>query len=257
MFHRAYSLDITNFDKNVLKINKEQTITGLWKLSKVLIAGDLNDVIINGLNLVKDILRYDVTDVTVMAPKTFRNVIVDQLNCTTCIVQGCNLNEWIRNAVTRTGENVIKGKVSVVTAEVEEVFTNNTINGLIFGPNTMLTKSTEQIFDTDLVILSTLDRKQRIEITGLDVNTLNGFDVDFLGNVATRGSANKRIESRINFIQPVVIGDLVCTGDVFGVNMTAMVAPDEQIEEKFIKLSGELDRYYSIAERIHYGYQGT
>lgn len=69
------------------------------------------DVLVNGLNLNTDVMRYDQINI-VTGPKTVENLTVDILKLHRNItIQGVDVLDWLENAVLTTGSfNIKTGK---------------------------------------------------------------------------------------------------------------------------------------------------
>lgn len=69
---------------------------------------------INGLDMQKDIVRYDVDFNNVTGLKKCHYLVVDDLKCEdNCIIQDVDVKEWFAQAVFLIGNHTIHGKVTL------------------------------------------------------------------------------------------------------------------------------------------------
>ena len=111
-------IDFSNWANNVLLQNEKQLIQGKLKFN-TFEAKELNtNGTINNIDILKDILRYDLDNVTVEGEKTFENVRVLNLSITQGKkIQGVDIDEWRKSLMSRNNDSIIYGDVILDKAE--------------------------------------------------------------------------------------------------------------------------------------------
>lgn len=117
----GHSIKIEEFDQNVLKNGVDQEITEEWSIGEAIVAGDINSLI-NGLDMVVDVVRYSNVINNITAVKSFDGVAVRNINCKNgCTLIGVDIGDWISKLAFAGGNYTIQG-TTVIEAPI---FYNN------------------------------------------------------------------------------------------------------------------------------------
>ncbi|XP_053685730.1 uncharacterized protein LOC128735261 [Sabethes cyaneus] len=230
--------DIVDFDRNVLKKNVEQTITGHWTFHDVEVHGAYNLTTINNLDLRKDILLADAPHATFTGSKQFENIHVRSLRCEApCIIQGVDFTEWFANAVRLTGNHTIEGVTYLdsptITGEVESF---GPVNNITFDEDHLLLKSIPQTIKGNLYVKTKFPEKNLIyplTVENLEVKTINGKNFnEFVANLARTDQSPLTIKTPVTLTQPLEARSIE-TGNntIFGVHINSLAQKLEFDEE--------------------------
>lgn len=182
--------DIVDFDRNVLKKNVAQTITGHWTFHDVEIEGGLNLTTINGLDLQKDILLNNAQQATFTGSKQFENIYIRKLRCAApCFIQGVDFTEWFANSVRLDKNNTIEGVTYLESPTIlGDIECLGPVNNITFDKDHLLLKSVPQTIKGNLYVKTKFPEKNLIypsSIEMLEVKTINGKNFnDFVRNLA-------------------------------------------------------------------------
>ncbi|CAD7089342.1 unnamed protein product [Hermetia illucens] len=177
------TINISDFALNTLREDIYQEITGEWKIFNAIVEGDLNNVRINGLNLVDDVLRYDVTTTQkITAPKNFTNLIIADLECAEhATINKIDILDWLRNSAFIYGNYTIQGTTTIDDITVyEDVTVFGTVNGVKFDEKHLLLVDTNQTIHGNVVMGAEFEKTHQIKplsIEHMDVETINGVNV--------------------------------------------------------------------------------
>lgn len=101
------------FDQSVFKKDINQLITEEWYIADVNVAGDINSLI-NGLDVVTDVVRYSSPINNVTASKSFESVAVSNLNCQIgSTLMDVDVVDWISKVAFVNGNYTIQGSTVI------------------------------------------------------------------------------------------------------------------------------------------------
>lgn len=234
------------FAKNVFRINGDQNITGKWTMASVEIEGELTEgTLINGLNFDTDIVRDDEKGIINIAGfKSFSNLTIDKLICDEpCILKDTDITKWLGTFIYPNQKNIITGKLTVDKINADNVKTDRPINGIFFNTDTILTKSTDQIINGNVTIIA-----DEVLIQNLTVNQINSQPAEFLKDLWRKGDTNP-IESQVNFVQPIIVGDLNFDGKMFGVRKDEMDLKLSEADLLYERMVNEVEKFDNVLKR--------
>ncbi|XP_059612245.1 uncharacterized protein LOC132258787 [Phlebotomus argentipes] len=250
------TVKIEELDERAAKMIGNQTISGQWRLKSVIVEGDLENSRINGLNVEEDLLRYDVERNNVTGLKRLHHLVAENVKCgeKNCLVQGVNVVQWFADAVFLIGNHTIHDTVTLKRAVFHtDITVHGRVNNITFDRDTVLTKDCRQVIQGNVYIDNrSKDRSKLHSLTlhRLNATRINGKDVeDFLTNVALQSDGANPVESLVVFEKPLVVENLQCRGNLFGMNMSGRQEEMEMAQELSV-LERKLKRLYEKAQTI-------
>ncbi|XP_039440737.1 uncharacterized protein LOC120421572 [Culex pipiens pallens] len=254
-------IDIVDFDKHVLKKDVPQTITGNWTFHNVEVRGPFNLTTLNGLDLRRDILWQDATEVVFTAPKQFDNLHVHNIICPDpCLIQGVDINEWFANSVRKSRNHTIEGVTTVEAATfLGDIEVLGLVNNVTFDREHLLLKSVPQTIKGDLTLRTKFPELNLIypsSIEELEVETINGKNFDeFMANLARRNQETLTVRTPVTLTRTLQAQN-VDTGNntIFGVNINQLLREVEYGDQlsKYESKLRSLDMVgQSLVETLH------
>ena len=215
--------------------------------------GDYNGRV-NGLNIKTDVLHAGNVDTAVITgKKTFHTLDVDNLHASH--INGIDMNDWLQNAVrTNTHEEqFIDGHVEFrKPVFTNDVWADGPVNGIMFTPETILTKSGEGQVINGNVILETMTT-QEIKPSFVEQLYLNyGINDKNLTNIYmnTFKSGDQRIESNsVTFDKTVLTGFLDVDKNIYDVNIGEFLKKSET-SNKMIKFQNNLEHLMDVGRSL-------
>lgn len=204
---------------------------------------------INGLNFQNDVMRYDVDLNTVTAVKTFQNLNVNKIHCTSCIIQGVDILDWSSRSVYNKQNFIIKGITTIENSVIKQLRVYGLVNNMSFIEGNLLTSNTDQIINTNVYVSS----GEPTIIDNLDAETVNHRNVeDFYNNVVVKDEIDSTRNlnfSNLEFINPVRITNLDCQGTLFGLNVTELNL-EMEAGDFISKYKNEIDQIQSTRDLV-------
>ncbi|GAB0097439.1 hypothetical protein DMENIID0001_130760 [Sergentomyia squamirostris] len=244
------TVKVEDLAENAAKLGGNQTITGNWTVQDVIVDGDVENDLINGVNI-EDFMRKDVEFNNVTGLKRLHHLVMQNLQCEgRCIVQDVNINQWFADAVFLIGNHTIHDTVTLRAGIFHtDITVHGLVNNITFNPDTILTKDNDQIIEGNIYIDNRSKDKTRLHsltFHKLDTVMVNDENVDdFLTNVATTKDysiGTNFVETPVVFEKPLTVQNLQCPGHLFGMNMSELTEEMElaqdlsTIEKKLTKL---------------------
>lgn len=148
-------MKIDEFAKSILRLGHVQTISGNWKIKKLVVHGDFVGVI-NGLNFYEDVLHTGNWKTAVVTGSKFIGSI-NAYSIKTTYINGVDIIDWVQNAILLNSSTAqsIDEHVDLASPSVfyDNIDVTGAVNGITLNPSTVLTKSGEgQIINGDVTI---------------------------------------------------------------------------------------------------------
>lgn len=251
IYNRDEGINIHYFSENVFRASGEQTITGKWTIAEVNLQGPLDpSTKVNGLNLATDLVNCDDRyPINITGIKTFSNLTINRLICDEpCIIKNIDIEKWFDSFANPNQKNYINGKLTVNNLNATHIITDRPINGIIFNSDTILTKNTDQIINSNITAIEDANSVGMLIFKNLTVNTINSKPIDFLNNIWKKGDIMAK-ETQVTFIQPIVVGDLNFDGQLFGIEGKDLISNKTDVEIDYIQMNNELYEFNLIMER--------
>ncbi|XP_055917893.1 uncharacterized protein LOC129950099 [Eupeodes corollae] len=176
-------IDFNDFVENSLLTSGKQKVTKQWKIYEAFVAGDLNNIRINNLNLIDDVVRLDVSQNTITAPKQVESAKIKDLYCSPrSTVNDVDLTEWIYNTVFVYENYTILGRTTVDSAIIYsniEVF--GTVNNMTFDEENLLLRDKDQVINGNVKIVTKFPKEKLIlsnSIEELQADSINGININ-------------------------------------------------------------------------------
>ncbi|KFB50075.1 AGAP011897-PA-like protein [Anopheles sinensis] len=223
-------LDVHEYDRNVLRYNENQEITGKWTFHNLQILGDLHINMLNGHNVQTDYMRTDVSANNFTVTKRFRELHVESIVCPPpCVIQEVDMDEWYKNGLRLKGNQTLEGTLrivdGVITGNVEVL---GTVNGVRYDVDHLLLKSVPQSVNGTMSLITKFPKENKIfplVFESLHAQTINRKDVaKFLTNAARNDKNPLTIRNSVTFVNPLEVEETLLEGDMlFGTNITHLI----------------------------------
>lgn len=218
---------------------------------QLLLIGNLESVLINGLNLNNDVVRYSQPKQNIInATKTFDSVEIESLNCRgKCTIQNVQVDQWMRDSVHADFNYTIQGETTLYNPIISSgVNLYGDLNGHPFNPNNILQKSgTQKITGNVYIGTSDSDTQNILPVTfdNVQIEYLNSILVDeYLQNYISKalyGPNTIALHSNVQFNQPLVVNQLIVDHDFYNSNESEILYPTDiqrSIRQQQDKLDG-------------------
>lgn len=238
-------------------------ISNIYKTSLFYSTGNLESVLINGLNLNNDVVRHSQPHQNLInAPKSFDNLQLDSLICRgKCTIQNVQMVEWMKNSVNVDFNYTIQGQTTLYNAVITNgIVLFGELNGVPFNPNIILQKNGAQTINGNLYIGSSVSNIQNILPVSFDnvqIQYLNSILAnDFLRSFSSKalyGSNVIALKSNVQFIQPLVINKLNVDRSFYSANESGFlyqVGADQTIRRHRQMLDGMEMLRQELKEKI-------
>lgn len=176
-------------------------------------AGDLNNVLINQLNLVDDILRNDSKVIQIVdAPKLAQSASIDRLFATpSSLVGNVPVVQWINDSVYVYGNHTIAGTTILETLNLyNDLCINGPVNGVHWQRDHLLLRDQDQHIYGSLLVNNTIEAQRRLlshNIEELWVDQINGLTVNELLTNKAHNRPNLHVASELVFTQPLSVAN--------------------------------------------------
>lgn len=233
--------------------DREQTITGNWTLSQLIIDGDFNGTI-NGLNFYDDVLHtgnWKTAEVT--GSKRIQSIQTYDIK--TPFVNGIDILDWYQNAVllNSSAEQNIEGKVELGPAVFyEDLVVFGPVNGITINPEAVLTKSSEgQVITGDLTIKTMTPQGVKPSFIK-DLYLRNGINGKNIADIYlnTLKTSDTKIDSKhIVFEQKLIAGSVETNKNIYGVNVAEFLKKSDA-SGQLVKFQQNLEYLTTVGESL-------
>lgn len=219
--------------------------------------GDLTAVLINGLNLIDDIVRYSGNN-NINGEKIFENLHIDALICRRhCSLQNIRIANWMEDTPSTQFNHTIQGTITLIDPTIpSELSVLGTVNGQAISPKTILLRGIDQHVQGNVFIeAASSATPQILPITFEHVNTefLNNVHfAQFYQNLVRKpehGLPAITLQSSIRFQRPLTVGHLTLHGQFYEANANQLPNSYNQVNMQHYQRS--MDEVAAMQQELH------
>lgn len=249
-------LNMTHFENNILRHNREQHVAGNWMIQKLYLTGDHRGLI-NGLNIYTDVLHtgnFHTAIVTghkkIKSLKT-NNVITNHVN-------DIDIADWIKNSVklNSTEGQTIDGHVAFKKPIriLNDLKVHGEVNGIDIQAENILTKSGDQVIKGDVTINNIpheFDGFKQIFLEHLSLKNgnINGRNWnEFYANAFTKDTAVIN-SNKLMFDNELTVENLITENNIYGVDVKEFLK-ESSTNEKLMKFKENMEHLTKVGDDL-------